>query len=126
MREFEGSDRFKRCLYCSKELSGRKDKKYCDQHCRAASNNQVKKNSENSIYQTILRYLKMNRKVLSKFNKGGVTTIEAELLINEGFDPNVFTHFGESQDGEWSRFCFEFEFSNFIEFGREKFRIVKH
>ena len=37
--------------------------------------------------------LRLNRKILKQYNKGGKVTVRAEVLWDLGFDPNFFTHY---------------------------------
>lgn len=60
----------RQCLYCHQTLSGRADKKYCNQYCKSAHQYEQRKNHE-SLYFNIDRQLKRNRSLLKYFNKAG-------------------------------------------------------
>ncbi len=80
----------KECLYCSKELKGRKDKKFCDPQCKSAYQYQQSQEQPERFYNKVDNQLKLNRRLLKNFNKAGKATIRYKQLINEGFNPNFF------------------------------------
>src|SRR5690606_40705878 len=84
------SQRF--CRECERPLSGRRDKKFCDEYCKSAFH--YKKDREgNNFYLQVAQQLKMNRKLLKAYNKAGKATVRAEILLAQGFQPKFFTHY---------------------------------
>jgi hypothetical protein len=114
----------KECLYCRRELSGRADKKYCDQHCKSAYQYQKSKENPQSFYVRVDNQLKKNRKVLKAYNKAGKTTIRASVIIKEGFNPSFFTHYWKSQKGDVYLFAYEYGFLKKSEKGVDKYILV--
>ncbi len=112
------------CLYCEKQLSGRTDKKYCDLHCKSAY--QYKKTKENPerFYNKVDNQLRLNRRILKEYNKGGKVTVRCERLLNLGFNPNFFTHFWRNKKGDVYWFVFEYGFLKRIENDKEKYVLV--
>ena len=53
----------KKCLYCDKTLNGRADKKFCNDYCRNAYNNQLK-SANSPIIRNINNALVKNRRIL--------------------------------------------------------------
>jgi len=100
----------KKCLQCGEPLQGRIDKKFCDKHCRSAY--QYKKNSEEegSIYFKIDKQLKRNRTLLKQYNKAGKATVRLNMLMEEGFNPKIFTHYWKNSRGDVYLFVFEYGF----------------
>ncbi|MEO6903893.1 MAG: hypothetical protein ABI315_12205 [Bacteroidia bacterium] len=47
----------------------------------------------------------MNRQLLNHFNKAGKAVIRNNELLEEGFNPNHFTHYWKNQKGEVYLFC---------------------
>ena len=43
--------------------------------------------------------LRLNRKILKEYNKGGKVTIRAKVLLELGFDPRFFTHYWKNKKG---------------------------
>jgi hypothetical protein len=91
---------YKECRYSNKELSGRTDKKFCDPQCKSAYQYQIEKQNPERFYNKVDNQLKLNRRLLKKYNKGGKVTVRSSVLLELGFDPNFFTHYWKNQKGE--------------------------
>ncbi|WP_378187497.1 hypothetical protein ACE939_04030 [Aquimarina sp. W85] len=98
------------CLHCSTELKGRSDKKFCSPYCRSAYHYEMNKQKESSLFKTIDRHLKTNRKILKSYNKAGLATVKKEKLLNAGFNPNYFTHYWKNRKKQVYLFCYEYGF----------------
>ena len=114
----------KECLHCKKQLIGRTDKKYCDPQCKSAYQYQQEKEQPERFYNKVDNQLKLNRKILKEYNKGGKVTVRAEILKEKGFDPNFFTHYWKNRKGEAYLFVYEFGFLKIHENKKEKFLLV--
>lgn len=112
------------CKHCNKELHGRTDKKYCNLHCKSAYQYQLAKEQPERFYNIVDNQLKLNRKILKEFNKGGKVTVRAELLNTLGFDANFFTHFWKNKKGEVYLFVYEYGFLKIKEQTNEKYVLV--
>ncbi len=112
------------CLYCKKQLTGRTDKKYCNLHCKSAYQYQKEKERPERFYNQVDNQLKLNRKLLKEFNKGGKVTIRSSVLLELGFNPKFFTHYWKSQKGEVYLFVYEYGFLMKNEHGKEKYVLV--
>jgi hypothetical protein len=112
------------CKYCDKELQGRTDKKYCNLHCKSAYQYQSTKEQPERFYNIVDNQLKLNRKILKEFNKGGKVTVRAELINEMGFDANFFTHYWKNQKGEVYLFVYEYGFLKIKEQTNEKYVLV--
>ncbi|WP_417369549.1 hypothetical protein [Gelidibacter japonicus] len=113
-----------KCLHCSKELVGRSDKKFCDPQCKSVYQYQKEKQNPERFYNKVDNQLKLNRRLLKEYNKGGKVTIRAQVLLDQGFDPNFFTHYWKNQKGEVYLFVYEFGFIKRTEYGKEKYVLV--
>ncbi|WP_350290052.1 hypothetical protein [uncultured Croceitalea sp.] len=114
----------KKCLYCEKSLTGRTDKKYCDLHCKSAFQYKKEKENPERFYNKVDNQLKLNRKILKEFNKGGKVIIRANVLLELGFDPNFFTHYWKNQNEDIYLFVYEYGFLKKIEQKKEKYVLV--
>ncbi len=114
----------KECLHCKKQLIGRTDKKFCDPQCKSAYQYQQAKEQPERFYNKVDNQLKLNRKILKEYNKGGKVTVRAEILKEKGFDPNFFTHYWKNQKGEVYLFVFEFGFLKINENKKKKYLLV--
>ena len=113
-----------KCLYCKKPLTGRTDKKYCDHHCKSAFQYQRTKNTPDRFYNKVDNQLRLNRKILKKFNNGAKVTVRADLLSSMGFNPNFFTHFWVNQKGDRYFFVYEYGFLRRKEGDKDKYILV--
>ena len=112
------------CKHCNKELQGRTDKKYCNLHCKSAFQYQLAKEQPERFFNIVDNQLKLNRKILKEFNRGGKVTVRAELINEMGFDANFFTHYWKNQKGEVYLFVYEYGFLKIKEQTNEKYVLV--
>ncbi len=115
---------YKKCLHCGKELSGRTDKKFCDPQCKSANQYQKEKQNPERFYNKVDNQLKLNRKILKEYNKGGKVTIRTKVLSELGFNPNFFTHYWKNQKEEVYLFVYEYGFLKKNENGKDKYVLV--
>ena len=112
------------CLACNKELQGRSDKKYCDVYCKSAFHYNKSREGDENFFSKVDRKLKKNRRLLKAYNKAGKATVRAKTLIDQGFDPNHFTHYWKNKPGDVYLFVYEFGFLSRIENGVKKYILV--
>ena len=112
------------CFHCGKKLEGRTDKKFCDSHCKSAFQYKKEKQNPHRFYNKVDNQLKLNRKILKEYNKGGKVTIRTSVLLELGFDPNFFTHYWKNQKGDVYLFVYEYGFLTKKESGKEKYVLV--
>ncbi|MFK7899831.1 MAG: hypothetical protein AB8B61_03635 [Cyclobacteriaceae bacterium] len=115
----------KGCSYCSKPLEGRVDKKFCNSYCKTAFHYEKRKAEQPSFFEQVDRQLKTNRRILKEYNKAGKSTVRKALLLEEGFDPNYFTHYWKNNKGQVYLFCYEYGFLSLKENQKDKFVLVK-
>ena len=113
------------CLNCGKELEGRSDKKYCDQHCKSAYQYKMKQGQKSPFFIQVDKQLRRNRKILKKYNAGGKATLREEVLLGEGFDGKFFTHYWKNQKGDVYLFVFEYGFRKISENGKVKYVLIQ-
>ena len=113
------------CLNCKAEVIGRSDKLFCNVYCKSSFQYKKKKEEEKSLFETIDKQLKQNRKLLKSFNKAGKAVVRKEEILKEGFNPNYFTHFWKNKKGDVYLFCYEFGFLAKTENGKAKYVLVK-
>ena len=113
------------CGYCQSEMTGRIDKKFCDNYCRSTFHYEKAKHEEPKFFKKVSDKLKTNRKLLMHFNRGGTVKVNAELLLDKKFDPHFFTHHWIDPKGELFLFCFEIGFRRKWENGMEKYILIR-
>ena len=114
----------KRCLNCDAILKGRRDRKFCSSYCKNAFHYKNNIKNESSLYLTIDKILKKNRKILKQYNKAGKSIALKNSLIEEGFNPKYFTHFWKGKNGNLYLFCYEYGFMEKQEKGKLKYILV--
>lgn len=116
--------KLKKCLSCNLELKGRSDKKFCDQYCKSAYHYKILQDGTGSFFSRVDKQLKTNRRILKNYNKAGKATVRSEVLKEEGFDPNFFTHYWKNKSGDVYLFVYEFGFLSRIENGKRKYILI--
>ena len=99
-----------KCLECGKSISGRIDKKFCNDQCRHEFNNKKKRIHEAAILN-INQQLRKNRTIIKSLNPVGKTTVRRELLKNMGFSFDFFTHNYRTDKGMMYYFVYEYGYS---------------
>lgn len=99
----------KSCPVCKIQFSGRMDKKYCSANCKSIDHYE-KRRKEEKFYFEVDRQLKINRRILKKYNRNGMTKLKCEILVSEGFNPNFFTHYWKNRKGDVYLFCYDYGF----------------
>tara|TARA_R110002049_G_scaffold125972_1_gene281603 strand:+ start:1262 stop:1639 length:378 start_codon:yes stop_codon:yes gene_type:complete len=112
------------CPICESVIVGRSDKVYCSIECKRAAETD-KKRIEDALYLKIDKQLKINRKILKKFNRVGKTTLRKEELIKEGFDPNYFTNYWKNSKGDIYLFVYDYGFLAIKDNQKDKYLIVQ-
>ncbi|MDG1278325.1 MULTISPECIES: DUF2116 family Zn-ribbon domain-containing protein [Algoriphagus] len=97
------------CLQCGNSIRGRVDKKFCDDSCRNAYNNQQNSTSNNLI-RNINHALKKNRNILESIIPSGeeLGKTTKDKLLFQGFQFKYFTHSYETKKGSQYMFCYDF------------------
>jgi len=112
------------CTECNNEVIGRTDKIFCSVKCKSIHQYE-KSQKENTFYFSVDKQLKRNRKILKRYNKSGFTTIRKGVLLEEGFNPNFFTHYWKNQKNDVYLFCYDFGFLKTTKNGVTKYVIVQ-
>lgn len=113
----------KTCPVCGTLVKGRSDKKFCSTKCRSINQYENRQETE-AFYLKVDRQLKINRKLLKKYNRSGFTTIRSSKLISEGFDPKFFTHYWKNQKDDVYLFVYEYGFLQKTDKVKEKYVLV--
>lgn len=111
------------CPICNAIVKGRSDKQFCSAKCRSINQYEQRQKNE-TFYFKVDRHLKINRKLLKKYNRSGYTTIRKTVLMEEGFDPTFFTHYWKNQEGDVYLFVYEYGFLKKRHNGKDKYILV--
>ena len=98
----------KNCLSCDKPLKGRSDKKFCDDYCRAAYNNELKSITNNQM-RNVNNALSKNRRILEELLPEGEETAKTtkEKLTQKGFLFKYVTHLYTTKTGKTYYYCYD-------------------
>lgn len=113
------------CLNCGEKLKGREGKIYCSSYCRSNFHYQKNKEKESSMFKSIDKQLRVNRRLLKNYNKAGKSIVRKEDMLNDGFNPKYFTHYWKNQKGDVYLFCYEFGFLEKKEGTKTKYVLVQ-
>ena len=113
----------KKCPVCDSVLKGRSDKKFCSAKCKSIHQYEQRQETE-AFYLEVERQLRINRKLLKRYNRSGFTTIRQSELIAEGFNPKFFTHYWKNKKGEVYLFVFEYGFLSTRRNDKDKYVLV--
>ena len=111
------------CLFCEKPVKGRSDKKFCDDYCRAAYNNELKSAANNNI-RNVNNALGKNRRILESLLPEGEATAKAnrDKLIEKGFQFKYHTHIYITKTAKTYFYCYEY---GYLPLDNNWFLIVK-
>jgi hypothetical protein len=98
----------KLCLQCGSKLSGRIDKKFCDDQCRTVFNNHH--HADTLLMRSINHSLRKNRKILEELipPEEGKTKATRRRLEEKGFCFTYFTHTYTTKVGATYFFNYEY------------------
>lgn len=99
----------KTCTACGKTVKGRSDKKFCDDYCRNAYNNQLKADDNNYV-RSINNKLRRNRRILESLAAPGAEAVRVhrDKLQQQGFLFNFITHTYLNKKGNRYSFCYDY------------------
>ncbi|RIJ42487.1 DUF2116 family Zn-ribbon domain-containing protein [Pontibacter oryzae] len=99
----------KHCSQCGGTLSGRSDKRFCSNQCRAQAHNAKRQQNEGEqLMVRINATLRRNRTILRQASPQGKTTIYRQVLEMAGLDFRYFTHLYRTKTGNTYHFCYDY------------------
>lgn len=114
----------RKCPTCKEKVKGRKDKIYCSLSCKSIA--QYEQRLENDkFYLQVDKQLKLNRKILKKYNCTGMTSLRREVLHKEGFNPNFFTHYWKNKKGDVYLFSYDYGILKIKDGEKEKYLMIE-
>jgi hypothetical protein len=114
----------RRCPQCDTAVEGRVNKVFCDSYCRTTFHFKKNRFKEESLFSRIDKQLKLNRRLLKLFNKGGKSTVSETKLFEAGFDPKYFTHYWKNDKNAVYLFCYDVGFLSLREQGKAKYLLI--
>ena len=111
----------KKCLLCDGPITGRSDKKFCDDICRTAYHNRIKRDMR-ITQRRVNNILNANHRILSSYYNDGRCAIPRSALEESGFNFAYFTSFRKGPLGAVTYCCYEFSYrikGNMLNISRE-------
>jgi|SRR5690606_33156855 len=110
------------CLACGEPIVGRSDKRYCDDGCRNAYNNN-RNSVPNRFVRKINDILKRNRRILSEIlGNEKMQKVSREKLLSSGLDFDFYTNQLTTAKGQIYFFVYEY---GYLPLGEERFLVVR-
>lgn len=98
----------KACPVCGSVLTGRSDKKFCDDGCRTTFNNRRWQQESEDIRKTHA-ILRRNRRILLSYSSSSDSVrLNRDKLMASGFRPDFVTRIAADPAGGLIRFYYEF------------------
>ncbi|WP_114783465.1 DUF2116 family Zn-ribbon domain-containing protein [Botryobacter ruber] len=112
------------CQSCGTGITGRADKRFCSDQCRATYTNIRKKGDESeALMRHINQVLRRNRNILRQASPNGKTTLRRSVLEIAGFDFRYFTHLYRTKQGNTYYLCYDY---GYLLLDEDKVLIVNH
>jgi predicted nucleic acid-binding Zn ribbon protein len=112
-----------RCPICQAPVSGRTDKKYCSDQCRALANNKKKIETQHTLLVTN-QALRKNRTILKTLCPQGKATVRKEVLISMGFSLDYFISIFVTRSKQVYYLCYDYGYTPIMEGQTEKALLV--
>ena len=110
---------------CLKTIKGRIDKVFCSNYCKSDFHTEKRKISGKTYFKIkVDTILKKNRSILAKYNIKSKTTVQKKTLLEEGFNPRVFTHYWKNSKGDTYLFCYDQGFKEIKDNLKNKYLLV--
>lgn len=107
MKNQEPSTSSKNCLFCHDRIHGRTDKKFCNDYCRSAFNNQHTITKLPHI-RSITHILVKNRKVLEKWANKKRNPVKLQDVLSDGLNLTYCTQTVLQPVGNPHYFCYDY------------------
>ena len=108
------------CIACQTLITGRSDKKFCNNNCRSDFNNQVNKGRD-LLMRQINKILKRNKLILARFFLQDDVILTTSILTAAGFDFRYYTHKEKDELGNLYTYCYDYGYLK----GKEQKIIMK-
>lgn len=108
------------CIECGDKLSGRRDKKFCGDACRADYHNRLNRDA-NKFVARINNILRKNRRILESLNPEGKSKVHRDRLLEEGFKFSYYTNEYKTKAGKSYKFCYE---QGYLDIGNKMYALV--
>lgn len=100
------------CLFCGTVLSGRSDKRYCDDDCRNRYHYHTRKIEKNdkSVVKSVNDILSFNREILFSLNRKRSAVVKKQCLVEKRFDFELITGCYKTKKGVEYRVVYDYAY----------------
>lgn len=113
-----------KCTECGESFTGRRDKKFCTDHCRNYFNNRSKQRTD--YMKEVDLILRSNRNILRTLLREHEGVFHRRVfrddLEGHGYDFEFFTNVINAGGGEYVTFCYEY---GMVQKGRDTFLVTR-
>ena len=110
---------------CDKIVEGRRDRQFCSDYCKSEHHYSARKKSGKTYFKLqVDDVLRTNRRILAKHNVKSKATVRKSVLLEEGFNPRVFTHYWKNAKGDTYLFCYDQGFKEVKDNNKDKYLLV--
>ena len=110
---------------CEKTVEGRSDRQFCSTYCKSEHHYSAKKKTGKTYFKLkVDQVLRKNRSILAKHNIKSKATVRKTVLLEEGFNPKVFTHYYRTNSGDTYLFCYDQGFKEVRDNNKDKYLLV--
>ncbi len=105
------TNNIKTCSFCGRELTGRADKKYCDDNCRNNHHYKNKKDDGVLLIKNVNALLLQNRRILKLLSKNNnkIVVLKQDLLRND-FNFDLITNVYRTRKNEEYRVVYDYAY----------------
>jgi predicted nucleic acid-binding Zn ribbon protein len=106
----DGNESYRACQDCGEPLRGRRDQRFCGDHCRTNFNNAKKlaaRIKRPEFLKTIPKILVRNYDILKQLNTSSPTKVKRSKLESLGFNFRYITSCHTTNKHDTYRFCFD-------------------
>jgi hypothetical protein len=97
------------CIFCGRELTGRSDKKFCDDNCRNNYGYQRNKYN-NDVINKINKSLLYNRNILKSITKSRRKIVKKQILVNNKFNFDMMTGVRRTQKQQEYKLVYDYAY----------------
>ncbi|OIQ33063.1 MAG: hypothetical protein BM555_04720 [Crocinitomix sp. MedPE-SWsnd] len=110
---------------CDKTVEGRRDRQFCSDYCKSEHHYSARKKTGKTYFKLeVDEVLRKNRAILAKHNVKSKATVRKSVLIEEGFNSRVFTHYWKNKAGDTYLFCYDQGFKEVKDNHKDKYLLI--
>lgn len=98
------------CLCCGAEITGRFDKKFCDDNCRNNYHYKIKCKEDDGVVKMVNNALLNNRKILKSLCGECKAIVKKKLLDDRGFDYELVTNIYKAKSESEYRIVYDYAY----------------